>query len=397
MKKSVIFLSLLTLGSFSCQFTKPTAIEIKGSPLVKFIETVDIGKMFIDLLDDAVNDDDKENMTFIPCRETIDFTYLIHMDVFTEEIAPIEDADEIGNLNLPGMELNPGHINDPDGLPENKILIDGSDERMILPLSEIGSLLTGFKFSEYHSFIYFSGSPIVNKAKVNIKIEEIEDGVETGEVKYMNDVPISNIKSNFDTWKEEDGYYEETYNSLGSPVDIPIEGKDIGISFTVFIPKGVVLELEDFKDGGEIKVEIVIWLPFVFTAEEGGAEIAFPKDAFFSSKDDLFGRDEPGAESKIADIIESLTVNIKFKINPFLGADLIILGNGIEVHNRITNNTVSFNLSEENMEVINDPVNWPFAPELKINFPENGTLRFPRIFNVTEFSFQAKMRYRIDL
>jgi len=61
MRKSAVFLilSFVLPGFFACQFSEPTAIEIKGSPSVRFAETVDIGKMFTDLFDDAVSDNEK--------------------------------------------------------------------------------------------------------------------------------------------------------------------------------------------------------------------------------------------------------------------------------------------------------------------------------------------------
>jgi len=396
MKKSIVFslLSLLVLGFFACEFPtlpNPTAIEIRGTPSVRFAETVEIGKMFTDMIDEAIIDN--ENMLFFPCKQTEYLTYLIHMELFNTEFDAIENEYDIGNLNFPGMDIDHTHFG--YELTEDKVLIDGSNERMVLPLSEIGSVLNGFEFSEYKTSLYFSGSPLINKAKVKIIIGEVEDDT-YNEIKTIKVDTIPNKNSDIDKWKADGEYNEEASPSGGVDIAIPITGKDIAVSFKVYIPAGETLYLEDFE-AGEIKVELVIWLPFVFKAGADGAEIAFPEDSFFDSESDLFGREEPGEESKLLDIVESMTVSIKFDSSIFKDSDLIVESKGIEVHNPVTNNTLSFSLTEDDMKSINDPDNFPFAPKLKIKFDPGKVLGFPRTLNATEFGVKAKIRYRIDL
>jgi len=382
----------LVLGFYSCDFTQPKAIEVKGTPSVRFAETVDIGKLFIDLLDDAiVGGNDSDKLTIYKCDQTEDLTYLIHMDILSTDFDSIEHDSEFDNLKnyFPDMDIEAAHLN--TYLGEDKTLISSGDSPIILPLSEIGSLLGNFNFTGYKTKLYFSGSSFIEKAKVNIKIEEVE-GSNKAE---HNAVPIENVSSGVNPKDEVKVYNGTDITSGGIDIDIPITGKDIAVSFQVYFPNGTKLTLSDFE-AGNINVEIVFWLPFKFTTTEP-TEIAFPEDAFFSSEDDLFEREEPGAKNKFTDIVESLSVNVKFQNNPFMNAELVIESKNIEIKNAIQSNMLSFTLTEEDIKSINDPDNWPFTPRIKIRFPAGAELHFPRVFNVTEFGFKAKIRYRVDL
>jgi len=412
MKKSVIllFFSLLALGFFACDFESmipnPSAIEIKGTPTIRFAETVEIGKMFKDLIDDALeNGNNAGGLEFIPCTNTDDVTFLIYMNLFDTDFEAIEHEDDVGNLidHFPGMELLPADIG--IVLDEDKVLIDGTnDHRMELPLSEIGSVLNGFEFSDFKTKLYISGSPLLSKAKINMIIEEIdtdENGVKIYTQKNDEEkITIVNNGINIDDLTTDGEYKEKDCPEGGIDIDFPLTGKDIAVSFKVYIPEGTKLEIEDFK-AGNIKVDVLVWLPFALTAGSGGAEIAFPKDAFFDSEKDLFNRENAGEDNMLTDIVESMSVSIKFDNNPFNDANLIVESAGgnksLEINNPVKNNTLSFSLSEEDMKKINDPDYFPFTPNLKIKFDEGKKLRLPREFNATEFGVQAKIRYRIDL
>jgi len=404
MKKRAFFLILPLSALFflTCQFTEPKAIEIKGSPQIRFAETVDIGKIFTDLLDDAINVN--EDMSIIPCKNTPDITYLIHANLLNESFDAVENISEIDNLkeHFPNMTINSSHIG--NILLNDEVLIYNTDDLLIVPLKEVGSRLKGFTFSEQKIKLYFSGSSaLINKALLRMSIYEMvpdEHGDEHPEILDEKDgLDVDSYHSDIDTWKA-DGYYDGLScpdPEHGIEIDVPITGNDIAIAFTVYFPAGETLSMSDFE-AGDINVETVIWLPFVFEADEhDGADLEFPKDSFFSSEDDLFGRGEAGDENQFTNIVESLSVDIKFLNNPFMGADFVIESKGIEIHNLIQNNALSFTLTEDHIIKINNPDNWPFTPNLKISFPPGHKLHFPRVFNATEFSFKVKMRYRIDL
>jgi len=424
MKKSAVFLilSFILLGFFACQI--PKAIEIIGTPSARFAETVDVGSMFVDLLKNAINKD--ERLTIIPCTspklEII--TYLIHTKLLdNKEFDDLENEEQFYE-SFPHSQDDQlyDHIG---GVPldRDKTLfkLDSSEEedpekRLNIPLSELGLVLPGFKFYDgkdkdgnpvpdaqdgvYKTRLYLSGSQIVDKSKIIIEFGRFDE-----ENKYLtidtsiiekDDIVIG--KSAIDEWESNpEGYSDDDFcPNIGAEIDIPITKEDIVVSFTLLIPQGETLEEGDFK-GCNINVELVIWLPFKFEAISDDAALSFPDDSFFSSEDDVFGREDPDSDSLIAGIIESLSVDVKFQNNPFKGADLIISSKGVDIHNPIGNNdTLSFTITDDNMKKINDPENWPFIPNIKIGFAPGEKLAFPKEFNAIEFAFKAKVRYRKD-
>jgi hypothetical protein len=423
-----LFLSLFLLVFFACDLAIPKAIEIVGTPSTKFAEIVDVGKMFTDLLEDAINKDDR--LTIIPCTETDINTYLIHADLLDKEFDDLNDEANFYDI-FPHSEddqlyddiLNNSKLDSDKTLYKFDSEKEDPENRLIVPLSELGLLLPGFEFYNgkdedgspaddqegvYKSKLYISGSEIVKKTKIIMTIGKFDDEENYEEIDSFtieNDKILKKIgKSDINEWETEG--YDETYCPEGGiEVDIPITKENIAISFTILIPKGQILEKKDFE-AGKIKVEIVVWLPFKFVAVEDDAALHFPDDSFFSSEDDLFGREEPDSESLIASIIEWLFVDVRFKNNPFDGAKLII-GNkkdkdidgekGVNIPTTtIKGDTLSFKIEEENMKEINDPENWPFIPDIKIGFAEGEKLTFPKIFNAIEFAFKARVRYRKD-
>jgi hypothetical protein len=417
MKKGVILfaLALLLLILFACDFnlpTIPTAIQITGSPSVRFAEKVDMTKMFTDIFDEKITEDEK--ISVFTCEQVQYFTYLIHMELFNEEFN-IEIVDNSIDENTSTIPDFPGINNNMDGLKEflddlfedtwnktvtleDEIELIKPDEFITLPLSSIGSFLEEFTFSEYKIKLYFSGSDIIDKSDIYISITESNTEAELDYIKYNPENKDSGYDN--DNWKN--GYTAAALPEGGEEITLKMDGKDLDVHFKVVIPKDTELELLDFQDGN-MKVEVVIWLPFVFKAISDEAEIVFPEDSLFSSKDDLFGRDKPDEESKIADIIESLSMEIVFDKSPFnKGSDLIVWSgvegrsNYIKMTNNLNNNSFPFVISEEDMKKINDPEKYPFTPNFKIKFPSESILRFPKEFNAVEFILKAKIKYRVD-
>jgi hypothetical protein len=391
----LLILSFVLSCFFSCDFAIPKAIEIIGTPSLRFAETVDVGKMFTDLLDNAIVSNDK--MSVFPCKQTIILTYLIHAELFDQAYNDVTTPAEFQDMKdkFPGMNLDYSHISYP--LPADQILIKSTDEhRQILPLSEIGSLLNGFEFQGGETKLYLSGSDLISKAKVNITLEEFADDVYTPipDNPANTGIDLDGAGSEIATWKING--YDGTTCPAGKSINVPLNGKDIALSFEVYIPQGETLYIDDFK-AGSIKAEIVVWMPFSFKAiADEGADLKFPEGSFFSSEDDLFGREKSDDDSIFTDIIQSLSVNIKFQDNPFAGGVLIISSGSIEIRNQITSDILSFAVTEEDMKKINNPANWPFTPQPIMHFAKNAVVSFPRVFNITEFGFEAKIRYRID-
>jgi len=382
MKKRFILLvlSLLILVIFSCDLTIPTAIEIKGTPKVRFKENINIGEIFKDKLDDAINENSTEGMTIISCKNTDDFTFLIHMELFNEEFNLDDLTPELPSF--PGINLGDLFVDLIDNktvtLPSERDLIKpGLANPMVLPLSSIGSLLDGFEFDGYKIKLYFSGSDIINKVKIDMQI---------GTGTPVTEVP-NGQKCDIESWKN-----AKTPLSDGVDITLPLSGQDSPIYFRVYLPKDTVLKTSDFKSG-KIKVEVVVWLPFVLKATKD-ADITLP---LFDSSGDLFGREGPGAKNVMTDIIESLKLEINFDNNPFQNTKLIVSSKGINIENPFINKSFTLDLSKENITKINSPENYPFTPEFKLRFNNGSVLKLPKEFNITDLIFTANIKYRMDL
>jgi len=414
MKKRDIFLVLLLLGLifFACgELKMPSAIEINGNPKVEFAEKVEIGSMFTDILDKAVTDNDQEGVTILSCKNTDDFTFLVHMELLNQDFDLEYDSSIPGDVpeipDLPGIELGDiihQLVNNPSFLLPNPINIIKSDEPMTVPFSSIGSLLDGFAFYGNIIKLYFSGTEIIQKVKLDITFSSMkEDGSLDEKLYTYNDkIDISPDGTiNINAWKN-NGYTDTQLPSGGLPIEnLTLDGKDIAVSFRVYIPAGETLRIQELQ-GGHIKVDAAIWLPIVLKAKPEGAVIEFPKDALFSSENDLFGRDSQNSDSIMTDIIKSLNLEIKFSNNPFSGAKLVVTseaagGDLIRIENTLTANSFPFVISEENMGLINLKKNIPFTPNFKLEFPGGTVLKFPREFNATRVIFSAKIKYNIDL
>jgi len=387
MKKTIIFLilSLLILVLFSCDLTIPSAIEVKGTPKVRFKENINIGEMFKGILDDAINENSTEGMTILSCKNTDDFTFLIHMELFSEEFNLDDLTPELPSF--PGINL--GDLFDDliadqtVTLPSERDLIrPGPSNPMVLPLSSIGSLLDGFEFDNgYKTQLYLSGSDIIDKVKIDMQI---------GTEPQITYIP-NKRKSDIESWKT-NGYTATVPPSGGIDINIPLRGNDTPFYFRVYLPKNTELKYSDFKSGN-IKVEVVVWLPFVLKATKN-ADITFP---LFDSPGDLFGREGPGANNIITDIVESLKMDINFDKNPFQNTKIIISSKGINIEIPFTNESFTFDLSKENITKINSPENYPFMPEIKLSFNNGSVLRLPKEFNITDLIFTANIKYRMDL
>jgi len=440
MKKSAVFLilSLVLPGFFACQFSIPTAVEIIGNPSAKFAEEIDVGKKFEDLIRHGIDKD--ERLTMIPCTndEIEIITNIIYLELINEEYDDLEDKTHI-HLIFPSAAPDLSEFIGVKKLDEDKILIARDpNNRLVIPLSELGSILPGFVFYDgkdadenvvtdqdgvYKTKLYFSGSDILVKSKVRVILEEVY--IEGNEEKYK---PIELPKDEFDIEDQSSGiengteeYAGKSCPSGGIDIGIPLTGKDIAISFEVFIPEGTDLYLSDFG-ASNIIVELLLWLPLKFKAVKEDASLFFPEDYFFNPTKDIFGRKEKDSESLAFDIIESLSVDVNFKKHPFKDAELIIWnykefdeeGNlinssvdekwesihsnkGVIIRSPIgKDDALSFTVAEDKMKEINNPDNWPFAPDIIIGFNKNDTLSFKKDFNASEFAFKAKVHYRKD-
>jgi len=405
MKKRVVFLVLLLLGLifFACEFNIPSAIEFKWSPNIDFVQAIPVGEKFTSIFADEVkkkqDNSQVEDMIILSCENTEIYTDVIYMELFNEILELDPDEPELPKFpNNELEEIFEDLVKDESFiLDKDRNLINKFDEPMNVPFSSIGALFEGFEFTGHDIKLYVSGGSIVDRVKIDIRFDTMEDDltVDSTDDKYFGLDP-NKEESGIENWKI-NGYTEIEPPSTGIVLDLPLNGKDIDVYFRVYIPAGETLFLDDLTDGN-IKVEIVVWLPFAFEAKEEEATISFPNDVLFDSEKDLFGRKKPGEDNMMVNIIQSLNLEIKFDENPFHESTLIVDSKGIEIVNELKDdNTFPFIVSENDMKKINAPENWPFTPNFKMKYEQGKVLRFPREFNTTEFIFSAKMKYRMDL
>ena len=353
---------------FACRF--PTAIEVRGTPELRFSAKMDIGDMFAQQLKDGF---DGTNFTLTPCVNTTNLTFIVHSYLFDETIN-IDERTPEGYKFLPddyGRELT-----------EQRNVIEPENSTTI-PLSGLDDLLKGFSFSSPKIFLFASGSPVVEKLCLEITAD--------GKKQLIHIADKGNTQSDYKKWGN--GYFAKTPPVGGHPIDLSLDGDQISINYRVYGDIGKTFERCEFVKA-EIRVEFVIWLPMEFITGPGGAEISFPADFF--GETDLFGRD-PDDESAAMDIIESLSMIIKLNTNPFLGKKLVISSKGIGITEQVKTNSLNFVFDEKTMAKINNPDNYPFNPTFKFVFDDEDTLKFPRVFNATEIIFSARIKFLIDL
>jgi hypothetical protein len=356
---------------FACQI--PTAIEVRGTPELRFSAKMDIVNLFTEELKKSF---ESSEFKLLQCVNTNNFTYLAYRELYNEQL-DATDLPEDFKYVIPGTAL--------DG-PKNLINPDPGDSKNI-PFSGLEFILDGFSFYNAKSFVFISGSDLIKKLKLEVSVNDV---IETENVFDIDKGTVSNCDTN--------EYFKSTPPSGGHQIVMPLDGSDVKINYRVYAETGKVFNTEDFKNA-YVRVELVIWLPLEFKAESDGAEVTFPATFLGDEGKDLFGR-SPDDESAVMDIIESLSIIIKLNTNPFIGKNLIIKNKdreNIEIRELIRTNSLNMVFDEETMALINDPDNVPFAPVFKIAFNKDDTLRFPRVFNAIEIIFSARIKYMIDL
>jgi hypothetical protein len=408
MKKCIFFLSLMLvlLLIFACDFNYqlPDKVTVKGSPHLKVAAEFNLGGFLSDIMKDVFGNDDEDGFKILECtnRGIEYFTFLIHMDFINQEI----DTSPIGIPDMPGeitifIEGIPITINVADVLGDfkytvkDRIVLFSSSEPITLPLdglfAGLGDYLTDFEFNEdlVKAKIYVSGSEIIDFFTV-----ELDFG--------STDIKMN--KTNFGQSHISNYINDNKYTASALPnkgMELPIASllnkrEDIEINFKIYLEAGTEIDpvlLNNSKDKN-ILMEMALWFPLSFNIASG-TEMKFPEDLF--SGDDLFGRDKPGEENLIIDMIESLDFSMKMSRNPFTNASLVVQSKGVNIVNELKTNSFDFAVRSLDMDAINDPSNFPFSPQIKIVFDNNATISLPREFYITEIAFKARLSTSIDI
>jgi len=417
MKKQFVFivLTVILLLFFACDLQIPSAIQVKGSTELRFASVMDFGKMFTDMLEQGF--EGMDDMSIIPCIQTADQTFLVYMELFNVTFSVGEDIDGNPILSLTGYDdinisdyldqtdPNLNHI-----LDEEMDVVEEDEEPMVVPLSGMGDYLKGFKFDDddlkgHKTKLFFSSSED-NELLKKLSIEVFINGESTGKN------PILAIGNQSSGLKDMTEYNGSAIPAGGLAIEIPFDGRDVDVTFRLFFPEGTELTKDDFDDG-DIIIEIAIWLPLRLVPIQGeDPEIVYP-EGIFDAENDLFGRKDPNDDSLMADMIESLFLEIKFNVNPFKGADLVVFNmcskvncveqgcncgrQLIQITNKLNGDAFSFKISEDDMKLINSPEHWPFTPNFKLHFGSESEVIFPREFKTEEFAFVVNINYTHEL
>jgi len=388
--KAALTIIPLILAIFACSLPLPSKIEIMGTPELSFNANKSLTEMFEDML--GVPESDAK-MEILPCKNVEYQTYIIHVELYNDEL----DID----LDTPDELNGQSYTSSPDG---KTIKMDNDVEILqdtIKSISFGGGLNTyfeNFEYSEVSSTIFISGSDLINSLRLEIEGMPAPDGVDPDYHDGIYKVYPTNAPSGYEGWGGE--YAGKTMPEGCKTFNISsyiMSGRNIDFNFKVFLKKGE--EIERALLNIPITVEFIVWYPLVFTAIDDNAKIDFPDDFFGDGESDLFGRPDPKQDDKKSPIkfIQNLELAIKLNHNLFNGAKLNIKSKGVAISaDEITDQSLSFNIDEENMKKINEPDNYPFNPKFSFNFKKDGRVIIPWELNAEEFSLKARLYHAVS-
>jgi len=367
MKKFFTFLSLaLTLlFVFACDLHLPKAIQIKGSPELKFSTDWEID-IFSNMMESAFGSDNNDGPGIHECLNAPEYkTYLIRMEIFN------------GSVNI-----GDSHVNSTNGKytlnQEVDLVPSGTTTTKKMPFSGFGDYLDGFKLKtdDIESKLYVDGSSeIVTAITIELK----------------NDVSLS--PSKVPRGSANNAHTLPKLPDGGIPVNLPTDffKKDasLNIGYEIYLAKDEEIEAAWLGSSHKFNVELVIWIPMVLEAEKDNAEIKF--DSLKGVGDFFISMSESG-------FIEGLNIAVGMGVNPFREGELVVRDinkTGFEITNPMSANAINFTLSEKDVEYINENY---FDPEFSIRFVHRGSvIKIPKVFRVTTISMTAKLNYTVEL
>jgi hypothetical protein len=367
LKRFPFFLSFASvLLLLSCNLQLPNAVQVKGSPELRFAAKFDMSEHLEGLINkDNLNNDPK--IELLDCINKDIVTYLVYMDVYDATVST-GGLPPVNGTTTSDVTLTSGNI--------------------AIPAFTFDNEFKDFKFNQENikTKFYISGPSIVEGITVKLTMSPSKELAKS----KANNKP-SGLKGKTKTYNETElpdgGFYVN---------DLPFDGTQLDITYTIYVAANTTIKSEWVNNNtSKVLVELAIWLPFEFKAKKDDAELPLPKDLF--SDGDLFGRDKSDDDSTVTKMLESINFAMKMNTKPFEGASLIVSSTGINIRNPIKGASLEFALDEEKMKVINNPANFPFTPQFKIVFNNGGILKFPRELSITEISFKAKFSHTIDL
>ena len=390
MKKVISFFSFLLILFFVFSCDLPEKIHIMGSPKLKFATDLDFSEEFREMMREAFEDNDLDNLVILDCtNSTLEWmTFLIRVGL-VDYSQPI-DKGIIDNVPDTGA---------PFTLPVDFTLIE---TETTLLFSEFGKFLEGFKFGTAgtnkigSSFFINSHGDIFDDVKITLSFTDFDGTNEKG---VIND-SISNKKTAVIDLSGSE------YKGIGVPaggIDFDVtdffnDKEDKKIKLKVFLetgteyPPDLLTKLKE-QDEQEIDVELVIWLPLVFEAEED-AEFILPG---FEDLGDFLS----SLATDSGDMIKSLNLEIGLNINPFNRGKFV--ARNIKDKDEFFNinmdaNSIAFDVRPEDIDKINkikekEP---DFETEFVIKFVDGDELGIPKELKIMSIGLEAEIDHTIS-
>jgi hypothetical protein len=366
MKKFFTFLSFtpVLLLVFACDLQTPKAIQIKGSPELKFTANWEVD-FFSDMMQSAFGGDSDNGPDIYECINAPGYkTFLIRMKIFDDSV---DLNNKVSNTNN----------SEKFTLPQKIDLASSNNDPIELPFSGFKDYLDGFKFktNDIKSKLYVDGSEIVSAIKI-----KLTDSVSLEPTTVTPSSLQNNAHTTLSALPDNDGGIDNIF-----PASLLNNNNDVKIGYEIYLDSGTEIEASWLNKNHSFKAELVIWIPLVFEAGETGAELTF--DSFKGIGDFLTSMSESG-------FIESLKIAVGMNANPFKDGTLVIRDDSYKIENPMSANALNFTLSEKDVKYINE---YNFDPEFIISFERNAEIGIPKIFRITTVSLTAKLSYTVEL
>jgi hypothetical protein len=378
MKKFFTFLSFtpVLLLVFACDLQTPKAIQIKGSPELKFTANWEVD-FFSDMMKSAFGGDNDNGPDIYECINAPGYkTFLIRIEIFNDSVS-LKNLLNNNNTNIDDTNVQINNISGKYKLDKEIILASSSNDKISLPFSGFVDYLDGFKFKtdDIKSKLYVNGSDIVSAITI-----ELTNGSSLGSTKVTKGSLPNGAHTTLSALPDDYGSKSDVF-----PADLLNNANHMNIGYKIYLAKNEEIDTTWLNEDHFLKAELVIWIPLVFKAGEDGAKLTF--DSFKGIGDFLTSMSESG-------FIESLNFAVGMNANPFKDGTLVIGDSSHEIKNPMSANALNFTLNEEDVKYINEN---SFDPEFIISFERNAEIGIPKIFRITTVSLTAKLSYTVEL
>jgi predicted small lipoprotein YifL len=430
MKKVFVLLAVfpVLLALSACGLAIPKAVEVRTAPDIDIDVEIDLSQTIKDELKSAINSqitvqkvkgiafakNQDENMVLVAYLEVLEvgqqglFNAINGISVmFNGSFKTISQI-----LQDSGMEgtVHAGNVESILGNPLLQIALNtviantpeiSNPDKMEIYLGSLGEILSDFIFtgSQGELYVFDDARKVDLSTRLDFKYSVNGGQLQTG-------VPKRAPSKYAQYWNRDDLQFPD---DAPKDIDVTILGdlfdqqNKLSASFSVSVKSGVTIRqlLECVKDA-EIKAEIIAWIPLTFRANTNNAFFKIPIEEMLGEGDDLFRRKKDQAVN--VEVTE-MSIELKFTVEAF---NRMFNDKRMQVTN--TFNPAGFNktydlvrnnfvieFSPADMMLINNDINIPFTPSIKILFGYNQNLNIPYELKTENVKLSAKALVRAEL